>query len=428
VLLGLVLVAGGTLLGFAPMEAYLQFTGYGAAEFWGPDARLGWFHKPHAEGWFEKPCFRARVRINEHGLRDVERSLAKRDGAYRILVLGDSMTEAFQVDLEETFPQVLERQLKEASFGRTFEVINLGVAGYGTDQEYLALRHVGLQYRPDLVVLAFFTGNDFQDNHPGLGGVGGKPYFVLDEGGALREVPFQGQLLAGPKRVLRELRSLRWLWEKVNDVPALNALAWRLGAVGRQRERPHEAGAQGRWRWGMPPGPGDVPPLSCQVYLPQEPPAWREAWSLTKALIRAIRDESERHGARFLLAVLPAAPELAGKEALARFYRGGVEHLDLDRPDRLLRAFAAEEGIWHLSLLAEFREHLARSGEGWEALHNECDGHWSPRGNAVAARALFQAIITARPWNTGPGGALAAQSATRQGIAEPQNGRSAGRL
>ncbi|HYB74253.1 MAG TPA: GDSL-type esterase/lipase family protein [Candidatus Sulfotelmatobacter sp.] len=398
-LLGIALALGGMLLGLAPLEAYLRAAGYGSSEFLVRDARLGWFHQPHAEGWFEKSCFRARVRINGDGLRDVERPIAKPEGVYRILVLGDSMTENFQVELEESYPRVLERLLNGAKLGRTFEVINLGVVGYSTDQEYLALRYVGQRYRPDLVVLAFFTGNDFQENYPRLGGVTDKPHFVLDEGGALREVPFQAPPAEGAKRILRDVRTFRWLWEKINDVPALNALVWRLGAVAQRRKEPGKVEAHASWQWGMPPGSRGLPPLSFQVYLPEEPAPWREAWAITEALIRKTRDEAEQHGARFLLAVLPAAAELAGKEELARFYRAGWDRLDLEKPDRTLRAFAGQEGIWYLSLLSEFRSSLAREGGRWEALHNSCDGHWSPRGNAMAAEALFRAIAQARPWD-----------------------------
>ncbi len=399
-LLGAALAVGGVLLGLAPLEAYLRVTGYGASEVWVQDARLGWFHRPGAEAWFEKPCYRAHVTINRDGLRDTDRTIAKPEGSYRILILGDSMTEAIQVDLEQTYPRVLERLLNGANPGKAFEVINLGVAGYGTDQEYLALRNVGLRYRPDLVVLAFFTGNDFQENVPGLGGIRGKPYFALDEHGNLRELPFKPEPLSGVKRVLREGRSLRWVWEKLNDVPALNAFVWRVGAVAEQRKNHGSGATHAEWRWGIPPGAKGLPPLSFQVYLPQAPAAWREAWAVTKALILKTRDEAEQHGARFLLGVLPAAPEVAGKEALARFYRAGLDGLDLEKPDRTLRAFAEQERTWHLSLLPEFREYLARNGGGWEGLHNACDGHWSALGHEVAAAALRRAITQARPWDT----------------------------
>ena len=49
--------------------------------------------------------------------------------------------------------------------GKNWEIINTGVVGWGNDQEYLFLIDEGLRYEPDIVLLAFYTGNDMTDNH-----------------------------------------------------------------------------------------------------------------------------------------------------------------------------------------------------------------------------------------------------------------------
>ncbi len=49
--------------------------------------------------------------INSHGFRDKERTYAKRGETFRILVLGDSFVDAFQVALADTFPALLESKL-----------------------------------------------------------------------------------------------------------------------------------------------------------------------------------------------------------------------------------------------------------------------------------------------------------------------------
>ncbi|MBU1849701.1 MAG: hypothetical protein KKH40_03155, partial [Nanoarchaeota archaeon] len=45
-----------------------------------------------------------------------------------------------------------------------YEVINLGVSGYGTDQELILLQKEGLKYNPDVVILGFYLENDKPDN------------------------------------------------------------------------------------------------------------------------------------------------------------------------------------------------------------------------------------------------------------------------
>ncbi|MBE9536310.1 MAG: SGNH/GDSL hydrolase family protein [Proteobacteria bacterium] len=63
-----------------------------------------------------------------------------------------------------------------------FDVFNLGVSGYGTDQQYLLLRKFFKHYDPDLVFL-IFTHNDREDNSLNNNNDGYyKPYFQLKGG------------------------------------------------------------------------------------------------------------------------------------------------------------------------------------------------------------------------------------------------------
>ena len=54
-----------------------------------------------------------KVNINKAGFRDYEYSVDKPEGVFRIAVLGDSLIFGFGVNLEDTFPKVLERMLKK---------------------------------------------------------------------------------------------------------------------------------------------------------------------------------------------------------------------------------------------------------------------------------------------------------------------------
>lgn len=104
-----------------------------------------------------------RGKANSLGFRDREHSVLKPEGVFRILVLGDSITQGLGVrDDAEVFTAVLEREL-EASPGR-FEVLNFGVSGYNTQQEVETLRQKGLVYAPDLVVLAYCSNDTRVDS------------------------------------------------------------------------------------------------------------------------------------------------------------------------------------------------------------------------------------------------------------------------
>src|SRR5262249_8193479 len=293
----LLLAEGGVRL----LDRYDCLMGF-SGNFWEPHVLYGWRHTPGAFGW-AKRCFGSHVewesftRINSRGLRDREIPYERGD-AFRILVLGDSYAEGLQIPVEETFAKVLERRLAEVGDGRPVEVVNAGCSGYGTDNSLLFYRDQGRKYRPDLVLLAFNTGNDILENYTPLMRevgfpYGRKPYFLLD----------------GPRLVLHDFplpSPPRWLALR----EALKRSCWRHSALCRfvvtlvlPRVVPAAAAA-------------DAPARTANildVLLKKPPPVWSDAWRVTRALVRRMRHDVERDGARFAVAVFTSPWEVSTK-------------------------------------------------------------------------------------------------------------------
>jgi lysophospholipase L1-like esterase len=119
------------------------------------DPRLGYEMVPHlARQGTAIDQYHFASRSNSLGFRDREHPLRKRPGTYRILVLGDSIAQGMLVDDDRSiFPAVLEERLRAR--GVAAEVLNFSVTGYNTMQEVETLKHRGLDYEPDLVLLAY---------------------------------------------------------------------------------------------------------------------------------------------------------------------------------------------------------------------------------------------------------------------------------
>src|SRR3954471_20718282 len=96
------ILAAGFLVAFAAAELVLRLGGYSAPIWYQPDAKLGWSLRPGAQGWFTREG-RVYAEINAEGFRDRAHPLAKPAGVYRIALLGDSVAEAFQVELRSSF-------------------------------------------------------------------------------------------------------------------------------------------------------------------------------------------------------------------------------------------------------------------------------------------------------------------------------------
>jgi lysophospholipase L1-like esterase len=100
---------------------------------------------------FENREFATTYEINSAGLRDDESSLTHP----RVIALGDSYTMGWGVQQDESFPQLLEKELG-------WRVLNAGVSSYGTAREISLLKRLRLDSAR--VIILQYHGNDFGEN------------------------------------------------------------------------------------------------------------------------------------------------------------------------------------------------------------------------------------------------------------------------
>ncbi len=133
------------------------------------DKELGWFPISGEEHYYtgSRKIF---VKNNSVGFRDRDHGPK---GKPRIIFLGDSFVWGYDVEQKERFTEKLQKLLPD------YEILNFGVSGYGSDQEYLILKKYFYRYKPDIVFL-MFEDNDRDDNSTNVRYDGYyKPYFVI---------------------------------------------------------------------------------------------------------------------------------------------------------------------------------------------------------------------------------------------------------
>jgi lysophospholipase L1-like esterase len=149
----LALAAGSLLFCVLLFELTLRVLGFGNVEIYESDPVVFWRLKPNQRCYTKvdhKP-----VRINSHGTRGPEFSVAKPPGTIRILSLGDSRTFGWGLTEEETYSARLERALQErVGSSPRIEVINAGVNAWSYAQLLIYFRERGLAFRPDYVIMA----------------------------------------------------------------------------------------------------------------------------------------------------------------------------------------------------------------------------------------------------------------------------------
>jgi len=106
------------------------------------DPELGWFPQENSEKKVKGSRYFF-VKHNKDGFRDIEHGSKKKK---RIAFLGDSFVWGYDVDYGERFTEYLQKRLPD------WEIINMGVSGYSTDQELILIEKWFDHFKPDIVI------------------------------------------------------------------------------------------------------------------------------------------------------------------------------------------------------------------------------------------------------------------------------------
>jgi lysophospholipase L1-like esterase len=153
----LIAACGAILL----LEIVLRIAGYPHGYF------AGFFYPAH--GQYPKNAelhmtwgpFPYTVRTNNLGLRGPDISTPKKPKTKRIATIGDSVTDGYFVDNENTWQYYLTQILNSDS-AQNYEVINCARGGGSVDIAQFQLKQYALPLNPDVVILTFVS-NDISD-------------------------------------------------------------------------------------------------------------------------------------------------------------------------------------------------------------------------------------------------------------------------
>jgi hypothetical protein len=383
------LVVCSLVVSVLAFEAVLRVTGFSAPIWYQPDAQLGWRMRPGLAAWYTREGH-AFVSANRDGMPDKDHTLEKAPGVYRIVVLGDSYSEARQVARDQSYWRLLPGELSACGFqkGSQIEVLNFGVSGFGTAQEYVVLESQAIRYSPDLVLLQFTNGNDLRDNSFALDPEKGRPYYMLGADGKLRmdesfasseefmsRSSFKSELLrkaTDKSRVLQLVRSLRETSFVTKDASLIaNAQAASMGVE------------QG---------------LEPMVLAPPHDRVWEEAWRITEGLIAKAGDFAKRNGARFAVVTVPYAIQVHPDPKVRAGLQARLGVKDLFYPDHRIAAFARKNGLLAVTLAPEMQPLAEKTATYFHGFDNVGlgRGHWNASGHRAAAQIIARRLCEAR--------------------------------
>lgn len=178
------------------------------------------------------PEYAVLYRYNDQGLRDHQRPVAKPPGTFRILGLGDSFTEGMGVQYHQTYLFLLEQAINKFD-GHPFrtDIVKAGVSGYDPKHERLYLEHYGVEYDPDVVILAY-SGTDSLEAALGVHyTISKQGYLLKDTGYSLNPVFLELYIRSHFARaILRRIIDLqRHRFNADSNTEEERAAIWREG-------------------------------------------------------------------------------------------------------------------------------------------------------------------------------------------------------
>ena len=307
-----------------------------------PDLLLGYSLLPDTQSLLVSNDTVFMVNTNHEGLRDYEYPFEKDSTTYRILVLGDSFPFGWGIEMDETYPKILERTLNNTQpipGIRKYEVINSGVYGYGTKQELLYYRQRGSTYHPDLVILSFFK-NDVEDSRQDL------------------QKLYRKSLFSDYFKLFAYLRYKQKFFRKHQRLP--------------------------------------LEPIHQDPYFP----GFKKDFDSTLSLIKELAQDVSRQQSQFLVIESPSEivvnPEAVIKKKYDIPWSPDLVSRNILKPSRMLNDYCRQEKIPFYSLNSSFIQHSS------QPLFFDKDHHWTPRGHQLAAASMYDYLLTISPFNTQP--------------------------
>lgn len=305
--------------------------------------------------------FNVSIKINSDGLRDYERPVSK--NLKRILVLGDSMTFGFGVEMNETYPKYLESMLNKGT--PKYQVFNAGYAdSYSIDSYYVYLKNEGIKkFNPDIIVLGFFVYNDITDI--------ALNEWEKDANNLPVKITSQYYDVDGQNRLRSARRVLPLLKNKmvggIYDFLLANSHLFVFVKT-----------TISKWL---------LTSNSNRVFDIQFNPKIGNQWQIDKNLLLAIKNIADKGRIQFIIVVMPVNFQIDDNlwEKYASIF--GPDKVSRTKPNDLLKEFGRKYDITVIDIYDAFHNEYKQ-----KPLFLRIDGHFNPEGHKVAAEEIYKYI------------------------------------
>lgn len=319
------------------------------------------WHFPNHSTRHTKECFDALYQTNGFGLKD-----SPIDGSKPVIALiGDSYVEGYSVSNGSCIDKHLEKGLSN-----DYEVLNFGTSGgFGTVHEASLYENYVQYFDPEIVVLYFLSYNDLHDN-----------INAIREGFADKNLDLVYPTADSAKvfRYVAETRSPKELESR----PHYIYLYYLLHRGFRFAEITFQMALSTKFEFRKSIG---------DAYRADYPENIPSAYVLLAKSLRRIKQLTDEHGVKLVIANIPTSFQIdpGWKEEFEMTFREPVE---LDRPNREIKAICDSLGVPLIDPLEDARAYINEHDIAFPYYYNNCDRHFNELGNKMMAKWTLEGL------------------------------------
>jgi len=347
---------------------------------WIPDNYLGYVHTPHnrfLHHYTEQERFSIAHKTNSFGLLSEEISLEKPADTFRIIVMGDSYTEALQVSDDKNYCRQLQDLLNSRGMptNKKVEVLNAGVSGYSPLMHYLYFQRELAHLKPDMVIVQLFANDVYEDNETRARSIMSEEGLPLKISRYFLEKHYNKVVRADTfdanspayrltKFFINKSRFFEYMYVKIINVRKQSAFHQKM-----VRTRDFTNGYQ-------------FFILNPEHMLTQDEAFRARTWGNTQHYLLALKGLVEDSQAQFMIFYIPMEMQLK----LDKYGRHGLLYVSGFRGsyfNNMIKEFTQKNDIAFLDLLPSFKSNKMLG------LYLDGDGHLTESAHAIAAGTLF---------------------------------------
>jgi len=299
-----------------------------------------------------------------------------------LIMTGDSLTYGFWVDDKK----IVSAKLNEL-LGDDWEVINLAVGGYGTDQSLLRFVKDGLRYKPKVVVHAHFN-NDFSNVFERYQYNLFKPLFVINENRLeLTNVPVplskdyelsypkkREHLYKGFQKFMRSWSNLYIFYK--NGISEIKSQIKNIFIPRKENYFTSTLREDGQF-------------LSIERNYTGN---MGYAYLLNSLILTSYNEIAKQNNITFILVLIGdriAVDPKVQKATVERYYNIDEYFFDYEKPYGLLERYAESENIRLINLLPSFKKEFQENRD----VYLYGDDHINDHGHEVFAKEVYEMLL-----------------------------------